>query len=381
MAIAFTAPVIPVFVAVVIALSSSHSHIIVIFMVTLLSTGSGGSGSDVEVDLVHMWQAHTRQQREAWVHAEQEWQGVRRWLVWQGGLWMQKWRCMVGHRDGLHVLPRRVWADHNREVAMGRKCGEKAGRHSGKSCLDIADGCSRGVWCGGGSWTRIRLTTRTAIVTLVAFTVVGRAMMMVYFNDHPTIAMTATMMGTTLALSPLPSSPSPSYPIAATCRIHPHLLELTGHPTAPANIPHSQYLLFLLCADGAPTWLHEDSDNLPCSPTATALVACHRIDPVPSRTHRPHDAPLPPGQRGDSDDQDSDGDNMTTTTVRVTNTAATTATAVTKVSGGHGGGGGGGGDNDGSGDNEDFSDGDRRLADSYCDNGGDENSDAGGDKS
>ncbi|KAH9048644.1 hypothetical protein EDB83DRAFT_2317392 [Lactarius deliciosus] len=131
MAIAFTAPVIPVFVAVVIALSSSHSHIIVIFMVTLLSTGSGGSGSDVEVDLVNMWQAHTRQQQEAWVHAEQEWQGVRRWLAWQGGLWMQKWRCMVGHRDGLHVLPRRVWAHHNGEVAMGRKCGEKAGWHSG----------------------------------------------------------------------------------------------------------------------------------------------------------------------------------------------------------------------------------------------------------
>ncbi|KAH9031054.1 hypothetical protein EDB84DRAFT_1492671, partial [Lactarius hengduanensis] len=55
---------------------------------------------------------------------------MRKWRWWRAGKDLLLVLGTVGQRDGLHVLPRRVWADHNGGGHGAQVWGEGTGRHS-----------------------------------------------------------------------------------------------------------------------------------------------------------------------------------------------------------------------------------------------------------
>ncbi|KAH9163436.1 hypothetical protein EDB89DRAFT_2148491 [Lactarius sanguifluus] len=305
MDIAFTAPIIPVFLTVVIA----SSRYIVILIAIAVETGHvmtavviacsvvtsrGGSGGDVAVDLVNMYS--------------------------EGEM-----ACMYS---------RGVFRQTTTEVAMGCKCGEK-----------VQDG------------TLVCKVVAAAIVMLVVFAVMERAMTMV----HP-----------------------PTHLTHRICHSRFVQMDNGGHNTVAVPFPRA-----------------------PATPArhchTTRGMPPHRPRPVTDApTHQPHDAPLPPGHRhnrpsrlypdyatatpmlhkddqwqrhdhGDSNEDCSYSCNSANDDDGNDNGVGCNQDVNGKV-------GGGDDDDDESGDNEDFSDGDRRLADYCCDIGGDENGD-GSDKS
>ncbi|KAH9022154.1 hypothetical protein EDB84DRAFT_1619450 [Lactarius hengduanensis] len=158
-------------------------------------------------------------------------------------------------------------------------------------------------------------TCFSTIVTLVVFAVVERAMTMVHFNDDPNNRNDCDMMEDhsgplTLAVFPLTLLPHSRYPP------HPPSLAGTHRP------PHCTRQHTSLTASAIPAlrgWctqppLPAAADNgghntaavpfprapaKPCSSLPQPLVARHRIDPVPSPTHRRTDPMMPhlPGHR------------------------------------------------------------------------------------